>query len=286
MADEIKKESAPVPTGGETQPSADDVASMQQVIRGDTEPTAGPATEQSPPEASTPPVPVAEAPTESAAPAAPAATAPVLDPAAFAKTLASEIAASMRQPVAQPAAAAAPAAKPFEFFKVTPQEMEQIIDTPEKAAEFMNSVIDRIRTEYAQITVPFVMDEIKKAVAPYAPIQQHYTQSQVEVLKKSFVDQNPDLKDWIDLAEQIATPLLESREFKDRGEFFGALAQETRKWKDTFLKRVSGNGGQKSTPPPPPPAKGAAPRPPSGAKPGEPQDVDDMRAVIYGPQYR
>lgn len=194
----------------------------------------------------------------------------------IARTVAEELASRFRTP--EPPKQDQPK---FEFYKIKPEDVDKLVASPEEAAEFLNQILDNVRQEYAKLVVPYVQSELQRITGLIEPIQRQYLEAQAESLRQKFVSSNPDLKDWLDVAEQIAEPLLRNQKFTTIDEFMSTLAKETRQFRDRILKRVGSGSGSA---PPPPVHKPAVPR--AGARAGEPEDIDEMRAVVYGPQYR
>jgi len=117
-----------------------------------------------------------------------------------------------------------PAPQQYQYkFKASPEMVEAFLTAPDKAASILDSLYQTALQEMAQLVVPYIEERLR-------PLQTQYAQAQVEALTNQFLQRHKDMEPYLDEARQVANAILTNpqRQYKDLGEFFDDVAEQTR----------------------------------------------------------
>lgn len=180
-----------------------------------------------------------------------------------------EIVRSLQEANAPKPVVAAP--QPRSLYKVKAEDMDKFITGGEETAQYVNQMIEGVMNNMAELILPYIEGRI-------APLQAIADNEHREKLKQEFSNDYEDLKDYIDVAEEVANrQVAAGKTYDSKKAFFNDVATETRKMKKDWEVRLVKSGLPGATPIPqkiaPPQTLQNAPRSTGGKKIGEIEDL-------------
>ena len=174
----------------------------------------------------------------------------------------------------QPAPSKEPPPLPPKAFEVGEDIADLVMAGGKEGAMALNRVIQELKKELSES----YRSELQGSITP---LQRSYIEAERTRAKAMFVEKYPDLKDLVDIAEEIAPQIYQGRQgqFRDNDEFFEAVAKATREKAEKY-KKLFGVAPTSSAPAGGVPADKAKARSAKGV--GLTEDEKEMEAVATG----